>query len=61
MSCEHCSQYVVNTLEELNGVQSCEVNLNEGIAKVEFDANLTDKDTIAQAIVDTHYDFVSFV
>lgn len=48
MSCNHCSNAVKNLIEEVEGVESAEVNLVEKEAQVSFDPNKTN----AQAIIE---------
>lgn len=48
MSCGHCSNAVKNLIEEVEGVESTEVNLGAKEANVLFDPNAT----TTQAIID---------
>ena len=34
MTCSHCERAVKEALEDVNGVETVDVNLNEGIARV---------------------------
>ncbi|WP_243641477.1 MULTISPECIES: heavy metal translocating P-type ATPase [Methanohalophilus] len=53
MSCGHCTKSVRDALESLEGVKSAEVDLESGIARVNYDPSSTSvetmKDTISQA------------
>ncbi|MBP9152776.1 MAG: heavy-metal-associated domain-containing protein [Flavobacteriales bacterium] len=48
MSCGHCSNAVKNLIEEVEGVESAEVNLATKQASVSFDPNAT----TTRAIID---------
>lgn len=37
MSCRHCQAAVENTVKAFSGVNSVKVNLNQGIATVDYD------------------------
>ncbi|SFD42310.1 heavy-metal-associated domain-containing protein [Clostridium uliginosum] len=53
MKCNHCVGHVKNALEELKGVTSVEVNLEEKYALVETTEN---NDVLKNAIEDEGYD-----
>ncbi len=59
MSCGHCSRYVTNTINELEGIVHTEVSHETGIAQVEYDAEKIDSKHIIEAIGETHYTVVS--
>lgn len=48
MSCGHCTNAVKNLIEEVNGVESVNVDLGRNEANVSFDAN----ETNTKAIID---------
>lgn len=51
MSCGHCTAAVKGAVEDLEGVIACEVNLEEGTAKVTFSEDMIESD-IVEAIED---------
>jgi copper chaperone len=59
MSCGHCVKHVTNALNEVSGVKSVDVKLEEKYADVEVD-NVKDED-LKYAIEDAGYDVVSIV
>lgn len=60
MSCNHCVNFVQNTIDELKGIASKEVNLEEAKAVVEFDSTVISEQEIAAAINDTHFEVINF-
>lgn len=52
MTCGHCQSAVKNALESVNGVQSAEVNLEQGMARVTGSA---DPATLIAAIEEEGY------
>ena len=56
MSCGHCVEHVKEALEEVKGIESVEVSLEEKCATIVGDA--TEED-IKQAIDEAGYDVVS--
>jgi len=51
MSCNHCVMAVKEAVEELEGVSGCEVNLENGTAKITFSDDVIESD-IVEAIED---------
>jgi len=58
MSCDHCAMRVREALESLAGVQSADVNVEEGLATVESDGELSFT-SVAEAIGNAGYELVS--
>ena len=61
MTCDHCKAAVEQALNEIDGVQSAEVNLENGTAKVTYDANKVDIDHFTESIDEAGYEFVGQV
>jgi copper chaperone len=55
MTCGGCVNSVTRVLTALPGVQTAEVTLNPGQARVVFDAAKTDRDALVRAIVDAGF------
>ena len=55
MSCQHCVNRVTRALEEIPGVKSAKVDLDEKLAVVELDYDV-DNDTFKTVIYDAGYD-----
>ncbi|MGE4267113.1 MAG: heavy-metal-associated domain-containing protein [Deferribacterales bacterium] len=49
MKCKHCVMTVTEAVSELDGVQSCDVNLEKGTATVKFEDSI-DESSITSAI-----------
>jgi len=58
MKCGGCENNVTTKLKSINGVQSASASSKNQEVVVEFDSDLTDLDTISQAIVNTGYTVV---
>ncbi len=56
MSCASCVHHVEEALTGLDGVQSADVNLVTGRARVTFDPARTGRDAMAAAVVDAGYE-----
>ena len=56
MSCNHCVKAVESSVGELSGVNAVSVNLNEGLVKVEYNANKVTLETIKETIDEQGYD-----
>ncbi len=56
MTCNGCVKSVNKVLESLSGVSSVHVTLQPGEAQIEFDPNLTDINTLKQAIEGAGFD-----
>ncbi len=56
MSCGHCTNFVKTTVEELNGIKSCEVDLETANAQITYDATQIKPQAIKEAINDTHFE-----
>lgn len=59
MTCDHCEKAVRGALEELNGVQGSEVDVNSGRVVVMYDDSLVTKDEMTEAIEEQGYDVVA--
>ncbi|WLD94798.1 copper chaperone CopZ [Alkalihalobacillus sp. AL-G] len=58
MTCGHCKQSVTNALQELNGVDQVEVNLDEGTAKVSYEDSKVTVAQMREAVEGQGYDVV---
>jgi len=59
MTCNHCTNFVKNTINDLNGILQTDMNLADGTATVTYNPDLTGKDQIVGAINETHYKVTS--
>lgn len=59
MTCGHCKMAVTNALEELDGVKSVEVSVEEGKASVEYDDAKVNVDQMKGAVEEQGYDVVA--
>lgn len=55
MTCNNCTRFVDNTLQDLEGVVSTSLSLEKGTAQVQFNTELVNLQQIVDAINDTHY------
>ncbi len=55
MTCHHCVMNVSEALEEVPGVQTVAVSLDEERAHVAYDPDATTPDALARAIEDAGY------
>ena len=60
MSCNHCTKFIETTINELDGIVSKEVNLEQANAVVQYDAQVIAQSAIVDAIKDTHFDVISY-
>jgi len=60
MSCQHCVRHVKEALEELQGVKSVKVGLENKTAEIELDSQIDDG-AIKAAIEDAGYEAVSII
>ncbi|EHJ08588.1 copper chaperone CopZ [Staphylococcus simiae] len=58
MSCAHCKSAVESALTELNGVDSAQVNLEQGNVEVQYDDSQVSTAQMKDAIEDQGYDVV---
>ncbi|MBO1198178.1 copper chaperone CopZ [Staphylococcus simiae] len=58
MSCAHCKSAVESALTELNGVDSAQVNLEQGNVEVQYDDSQVSTTQMKDAIEDQGYDVV---
>jgi len=58
MSCAHCKAAVTNALNELQGVQMVEVDLEQGKANVTYDASKVTIEKMKEAVEEQGYDVV---
>ena len=56
MSCQGCVASVTRVLKALPGVQSVDVSLDPGSARVDYDASRVDMTALRKAIEDAGYD-----
>lgn len=56
MKCGGCVKSVTSVLQELNGVARAEVSLEQGQARVEYDAGKVGVDAMKAAIVDAGFE-----
>lgn len=56
MTCGHCKMNVNGALEELEGVDSVDVNLETGKVDVSFDESKVNKAKVKEAIEEKGYD-----
>lgn len=61
MTCKHCTNYVSNTINGLNGILKTETDIPSSTATVEFDAEIVSKESIISAINETHYKAVELI
>ncbi|MDI6763188.1 MAG: copper ion binding protein [Thermodesulfobacteriota bacterium] len=57
MNCQHCVMSVTKALNQLNGVQNVQVDLEKGEVRFENTKEVS-KDEIAKAITDAGYEVV---
>lgn len=50
MNCDHCKKAVTDALQELTGVKSVEVELNDGTATVAYDPAQSAEETLKEAV-----------
>lgn len=55
MSCNSCVTHVKGTMDKVNGVTQCDVNLKEGMSVIKYDPSKTDKKKIEEALKSTGY------
>ncbi|MGH7476839.1 MAG: heavy-metal-associated domain-containing protein [Longimicrobiales bacterium] len=55
MSCEHCVRSVTQALRSVDGVESAEVDLGAGRARVRYDASRTTPRQLVGAVMDEGY------
>jgi len=55
MSCQHCVKHVKNALEELDGIKSAKVSLEDKWAVIELSHDV-DNEKIKEAIEDAGYE-----
>ncbi len=58
MTCGHCSRYVRQVIDELEGIIQTDVSLENGTATVIYDTQTISSDAIVAALRDTHYTVV---
>ena len=58
MSCSHCVSTVKKALDQIHGVISVSVSLDDGIVAVDYDTTGTNVDKIKETITDAGYDIV---
>lgn len=56
MSCSHCTSSVKNAIEELVGVNSVIVSLEEKNAKIEYDESKLDHNKIIETIKELEFE-----
>ncbi len=55
MSCEHCAKTVTEALQEVDGVQSAQVDLDNKTARVEFADGPADEEKLFEAVRAKNY------
>lgn len=55
MSCGHCAMHVKNALEDIEGVQHGDVDLEGGSVKVRFDEDLVSFEDMKKAVEEAGY------
>lgn len=58
MTCQHCKASVENALKNLAGVNTVEVNLEEGNVKVNYDEDIVTLGDIREEIENQGYDVI---
>lgn len=53
MTCGHCQKSVTKLIAAVDGVTTCDVSLEKGVASVEFDGVKTSKEIIVKAVNDS--------
>lgn len=56
MSCNHCVNAIKGAVQDIKGVKSVDVNLNEKTVTVEYDSDKAKIDYIKEAIEDEGYE-----
>lgn len=59
MTCNHCTNFVKNTINDLDGILQTDMSLADGTATVTYNSDLTGKDQIITAVNETHYKVTS--
>lgn len=59
MTCDHCERAVKGALEDLNGIQGSEVDVNSGRVVVMYDDSLVSKEDMKKAIEEQGYEVVA--
>ena len=52
MTCGGCANKVINAVASLDGVNSCDVNVEKGIANISFEDDIVTKATILKTLTD---------
>ena len=52
MTCGGCAKKVVNAVASLDGINSCDVNVDKGIANISFEDHIVTKETILKTLSD---------
>lgn len=60
MSCNNCAKHVKKALEDLEGVEVADVNLEEKNAEVSYIGDI-DQEKIKEAIEEAGYEFISVI
>ncbi|MBF0709518.1 MULTISPECIES: copper chaperone CopZ [Bacillales] len=58
MTCDHCKAAVTTALQELEGVSEVNVNVEEGTAKVSYNASSVSVSEMNEAVEEQGYDIV---
>ena len=59
MSCQHCVKTVTDAMVDLDGVSQVKVNLKKGEARLKFERDRLDLESLETAIVTAGFEFVS--
>jgi len=59
MSCQHCVKTVTDVMMGIDGVSQVKVNLKKGEARLKFERDRLDLESLETAIVTAGFEFVS--
>ena len=59
MSCQHCVKTVTDVIMGIDGVSQVKVNLKKGEARLKFERDRLDLESLETAIVTAGFEFVS--
>lgn len=61
MTCNHCTNFIKNTISDLAGIENVEVNLESAIAAVQYNDQKLKPQAIIDEINNTHFSVVGIV
>ena len=59
MTCQHCVKTVTDVMMDIDGVSQVKVNLKKGEARLKFERDRLDLESLETAIVTAGFEFVS--